>query len=144
MCAVTAAMIGAGKGEGGGAFLAGFLFGPFGILWALLSKGNRRACPSCMKLLHKDALICPHCRTSRSGWTPRAIHKKPLALRPETARSGLTTNEPGIFLYLNGVVQGPFSPTQVEGFLQVGTATLNTKCCIEGSEQWEPLRSLAS
>lgn len=49
-----------------------------------------------------------------------------------------------LYLHLNGKVQGPFTTAQVEAFLQVGTATLDTLCCIHGSQDWVPLSSLAS
>ena len=60
-CGVIAAMIGARKGEGCMGFVIGFLFGPFGILFALLSKGNRTSCPYCRELIHHNATVCPHC-----------------------------------------------------------------------------------
>jgi len=55
-------MIGSKKGEGVSAFLLGLLFGPFGILLALFSKGNRITCPHCRELVHKDATVCPNCQ----------------------------------------------------------------------------------
>jgi hypothetical protein len=51
LCGVAAAMIGNQKGEGCSAFFIGVIFGPFGILFALLSSGNRKACP-----------VCPRCQ----------------------------------------------------------------------------------
>jgi hypothetical protein len=50
----------------------------------------------------------------------------------------------GIYVHLNDKVQGPFSAAQIEAFLQVGTVTLDTQCCIEGSQQWQPVRTLTS
>lgn len=61
-CGVIAAMIGARKGEALMAFIAGAIFGPFGIIFALLSKGNRMNCPFCKELMHKEATVCPHCQ----------------------------------------------------------------------------------
>jgi len=69
-CGVVAGMIGSKKGEGCGAFLIGVLFGPFGILFALLSKGNRRACPHCKELIHKDATVCPKCQREQPPKEP--------------------------------------------------------------------------
>ncbi len=66
LCGIGAAMIGTRKGEGCSAFVLGILLGPFGILFALLSKGNRVSCPHCRELMHKDATICPHCREHRA------------------------------------------------------------------------------
>jgi len=62
-CAIIAAVIGNRKGEAGSGFLIGLLFGPFGVLFALLSSGNRKPCPHCKELIHKKAEVCPHCRT---------------------------------------------------------------------------------
>ena len=62
LCGVAAAMIGNQKGEGCGAFIIGVLFGPFGILFAILSKGNRKVCPFCKERIHKDAIACPKCQ----------------------------------------------------------------------------------
>jgi predicted amidophosphoribosyltransferase len=73
LCAAAAAMIGASKGRGGLGFLLGFLFGPFGILFALLIGGNRRECPSCKTKIHKDATVCPMCRSAVPAEAP-TIH----------------------------------------------------------------------
>ena len=50
----------------------------------------------------------------------------------------------GIYLHIAGEVTGPFTTAEVEEFLQDGSATFKTLCCIEGSEQWQPLSTLAS
>jgi ribosomal protein L40E len=57
----VAAMIGAKKGEGCLMFFLGFLLGPFGILIALFSSGNRKVCPHCRELIDQDATVCSHC-----------------------------------------------------------------------------------
>jgi hypothetical protein len=67
LCGVVAAMIGAKKGEPVSAFLVGVLLGPFGILAALLSKGNRKTCPFCRESIHKDATVCPRCQRDLSA-----------------------------------------------------------------------------
>ena len=64
-----AGAIGHYKGEGGRAFAAGFVMGPFGVLAALLSSGNRRECPACRERMDRRASVCPHCR---SGVVPEA------------------------------------------------------------------------
>jgi len=66
LCGVAAAMIGSQKGEGCLAFIIGFLLGPFGILFALLSSGNRKTCPFCKEKIHKDAVVCPRCQRELS------------------------------------------------------------------------------
>mgnify|MGYP005861593351 CR=1 FL=1 len=47
VCGVIAGYIGSQKGEGGLAFIAGFLLGPIGIIGALLSNGNNIPCTYC-------------------------------------------------------------------------------------------------
>jgi hypothetical protein len=59
---IVSAWIGAKKGQGGTTFVIGVLLGPLGLLVAVLSKGNRRKCPLCRELMHRDATVCPHCR----------------------------------------------------------------------------------
>lgn len=62
ICGVIAAAIGARKGEAISGFFIGAIFGPFGVLFAILSSGNRLACPHCKEMVHKQAKVCPHCR----------------------------------------------------------------------------------
>lgn len=62
MCGIVAAMIGSRKGAGCAGFALGFLLGPFGILIALFMGGNRKACPYCRELIHKEAIVCPRCQ----------------------------------------------------------------------------------
>ena len=66
-CGIIAGMIGSKKGQGCLSFLVGILFGPFGIIIALLSKGKRRTCPYCKELVNEDAVICKYCRNSFKG-----------------------------------------------------------------------------
>lgn len=61
-CGVVAAIIGSRKGEGCAAFFIGIILGPIGILLALGSSGNRRPCPFCKEMIHKEAVVCPHCQ----------------------------------------------------------------------------------
>lgn len=63
LCGVIAAGIGSHKGEGCSGFFVGCILGPVGILVAILSSGNKKACPFCKESIHKNALICPFCRT---------------------------------------------------------------------------------
>jgi hypothetical protein len=63
VCGIIAALIGSPKGESGSGFLAGFLLGPLGIIFALFSKGNQVTCPRCQKQIHQKATICPYCRS---------------------------------------------------------------------------------
>lgn len=61
-CGIAAAIIGSKKGEGCASFFVGFLFGPLGLLFAVLSSGNRAPCPWCKEMVHKKAVVCPYCR----------------------------------------------------------------------------------
>ncbi len=63
ICAIASAIVGYEKGEAITAFFAGAIFGPLGLIFAFLSKGNkRRACPFCKELVQKEAVRCPHCQ----------------------------------------------------------------------------------
>lgn len=62
LCGLAAAAIGQRKGEGCTAFFVGMLLGPFGILLALMSTGNRRKCPHCAELVALEAKVCRHCQ----------------------------------------------------------------------------------
>lgn len=72
---VIAAYIGNKKGEGCAAFILGVLLGPFGILFAIMSKGDRKTCPWCMEKIHKDAMVCPRCQKDLTGPPPTSPFK---------------------------------------------------------------------
>lgn len=74
LCGVGAAMIASARGGNAGmAAVVGFLFGPFGLLFALfmrneqaqadkqIADGDRKKCPRCAELVQPDALVCKHC-----------------------------------------------------------------------------------
>ena len=42
-------------------FFVGLLFGPFGLLWALLARPPGRPCRYCREYVKDWALVCPHC-----------------------------------------------------------------------------------
>jgi len=67
---IVGAMIGARKGQGGLAFVLGVLFGRIGVLIAFFSSGNRKTCPYCRELIHKDATVCPHCQRDQPKPAP--------------------------------------------------------------------------
>jgi len=108
-------------------------------------------CPACGKWgqlresLVTERVECPEChgvfqaagadKVSRSGPPSRSGTKPPQLPAPPEGR---------VYLDLAGKVQGPFTSEQIEGFLQVGAATLDTPCCVEGSDQWQALRSFAA
>lgn len=64
---IVSAAIGNSKGEGGLGFLVGLIFGPLGIVFALLSRGDRMKCPSCAEWMKRRALVCPHCGRERAA-----------------------------------------------------------------------------
>ena len=55
--------VGSKKGEGCISFGMCVLLGPFWLPVVFLSRGNRQQCPNCKELIHKDAILCPHCRS---------------------------------------------------------------------------------
>jgi hypothetical protein len=66
-CGIIAAAIGARKGEGFVAFVVGALLGPLGIVFALISNGNRSQCLACREYIDPAATICPRCQTRREA-----------------------------------------------------------------------------
>ncbi len=60
--AIIAAWIGSTKGEAGLSCLMGLVFGPLGILMAILSSGKRARCPQCQEWIFRDAKVCPFCQ----------------------------------------------------------------------------------
>jgi hypothetical protein len=50
----------------------------------------------------------------------------------------------GIFLAFDGKTHGPYTPAEVESYLQEGRITLETMCIVEGEAEWQPLRKLTT
>ena len=67
-CAIIAALIGSSKGETILGFIVGAIFGPLGIIFALISSGNRVPCEFCRSKVDPKASICPMCRSQRFKW----------------------------------------------------------------------------
>jgi ribosomal protein L32 len=75
ICGFAAAAIYSNKGRSGAAaFIVGVLFGPIGVLLALLSsrdtaaverkaltEGAIKKCPYCGELVRREAVVCKHC-----------------------------------------------------------------------------------
>lgn len=70
-------MIAHAKGRSAGLwFLYGALIWPIALTHALVMPWGattaRAPCPSCKELAHRDATVCPHCRSELPhGWAPR-------------------------------------------------------------------------
>lgn len=55
--------IGDEKDAGAAGFIAGFVFGPVGLVIAYMLHGSRVRCRYCQMLIHKDAIKCPYCQS---------------------------------------------------------------------------------
>ena len=55
-------LVGLEKNAGPLGFIAGFLFGPMGILVAALAIDGRMKCPSCLERVNAGAKVCAACR----------------------------------------------------------------------------------
>lgn len=83
LCGLVAGMIGATKGVGSMAFLVGFLFGPFGIIIALIDHGDRVECPFCRERINPRAVVCPRCQRDQPAMSnPSTEAKDSLAPTP--------------------------------------------------------------
>jgi len=67
--------IGSRKGSPGYFFL-GVIFGPLGIVFSLIGKGNRINCPYCKKLIDPKATVCPYCQREVGIEVARKIARK--------------------------------------------------------------------
>lgn len=70
LCGFIAMVIGSRKGEGCGAFLLGCIFGPFGIVFALMSRGDRKQCGFCREWIDPRAMVCPRCQRDQPPQPP--------------------------------------------------------------------------
>lgn len=59
--ALIGALVGSRKGETGTGFIVGGLFGIFGLLFVIFSRGNRKTCPHCRSYVHREATACHKC-----------------------------------------------------------------------------------
>ena len=76
LCGVIAGVVGQGKGQGCAGLLAGFLFGPLGIVLMLFTSGDRKRCVACKELVHKGATRCPKCQTELGAPEIREKYRK--------------------------------------------------------------------
>lgn len=92
ICGIISAMIGSRKGEGCGAFIIGVLLGPFGILITIFSKGNRKECPFCKELIHREATVCPNCQREVAADKLHNTSEPGSAPPVSSVRKGLLSN----------------------------------------------------
>lgn len=102
-CGVACAELAESKGNSGGSFFLGFLFGPIGLLiaWAmpanvgtvetrLVRQGKRRTCPSCAELVRTKASKCRHCGGELPPIVPAEQRSAPTAA-PRLTQASLAT-----------------------------------------------------
>jgi len=68
ICGFIGGAIADSKGEGCAGFILGLLFGPIGIIIALLLPSNPKAmgmkqCPYCKEWINSQAIKCPKCQS---------------------------------------------------------------------------------
>ena len=85
-------------------------------------------------------LICLAAGSGGSNPQPVTIVDRPH--KPHTTKPQPPSQTLSYYLYLNDQVKGPFSLLQIQGFLQVDSATPSTPCCPEGSDQWITIRDI--
>lgn len=133
LCGIVACMIGAGKGEGCLSFIVGFLLGPFGILIAIFSKGDRETCPYCKELVHKDAIVCKHCGrnlkppTSAKSWRDpvdewdrkQAREQAAARQRPAAADEKNPCPHCGALIKVNGLKAGKYVCPTCKGQIEI-------------------------
>ena len=90
LCGVVAAVIAARKGSAGVGLVLGFFLGPFGIIIAAVMKGDRRECPQCREWIHREATICPKCRSSLEPQTEPTVAPRSEANPARDEESGPT------------------------------------------------------
>jgi hypothetical protein len=90
-CGLIAMAIGQRKGEGLSGLFGGWLFGPLGILLAMLGSGNRMPCPFCSERVIKTAKVCPHCQRDLEAEKQKpkveVEKQKPKVVRPYWKRA---------------------------------------------------------
>ena len=64
-------------GQAAAGALAGVAGGIFGLLYVLLAKTGRLACPWCKGAIRADALICPHCQRNLTSPQPPQLPPGP-------------------------------------------------------------------
>jgi hypothetical protein len=141
-CGIIAGMIGSPKGEGCLSFALGILLGPFGILFAIFSKGNLKDCPFCTKRIPNQATVCPACHSSlTANTTPTAaapsaqVSAPPMAVPTPPA-------PPQYFLFVGGQQTGPFSQTQIVQMASAGMVAPTSLVWAPGYADWVEVQSV--
>jgi uncharacterized membrane protein len=68
-CAIAGAVVAVNRGNNGVAgFIGSAVFGVFGLAMVASAKRgptiNETRCPACAEVLRREAVICPHCRST--------------------------------------------------------------------------------
>lgn len=101
-----------------------------GIEKAQRSEGQKK-CPFCAEMIKQEAVICRYCGKSQ------------VEAKPEPVAAAAAPERRLLFLGVDGVALGPFTPEDVERYLREGRTTLETPCCIEGQD-WKTVRDFAT
>jgi hypothetical protein len=64
--ALVASEFASARGRGKAGFFLGLLYGPLGVIMALLLPSAAGRCPFCYEPVHSKATICPHCGSTLS------------------------------------------------------------------------------
>jgi hypothetical protein len=65
LSAIVARSFASDRGRGKAGFFLGLVYGPLGVIMALLLP-SADSCPFCYEPVHIKATICPHCRSTLS------------------------------------------------------------------------------
>ena len=142
---IIAGMIGSSKGEGCLSFILGILLGPFGILFAIFSKGNQKDCPYCTKRVPEKARVCPFCQSSLTGKqrsSQQASAVAPVAQPTVPAASApAPPPPPQYFLFINGQQTGPFTQSQIAQMATAGMVAPTALVWAPGYADWVEVQS---
>jgi hypothetical protein len=145
---VAGFVIGKPKGIAENGALLGALLGPIGLVITAFMGGNRENCRFCNELISPAASVCPHCQRDLRRWATNVavtypdVDSAPPPLPqivPKPPPPPQSPQTDSYFLYINDEVKGPFSVSQINALLQVASVTSKTKCCPQGTQEWNTI-----